>query len=211
MGGANDPMTTKTYLCHYGIPGMKWGQRKAKKESKIKAQRKKDYANMKIKAKKNKEWADNNTKEINDLKKNGIKSKTFKKTYGNISSKQLNELYGYGHKDALKTEIDLRSRQRDSFLEDSKNFNKIAQEVKNTPLNKKTSVDIARRNTKISKGINIAGTVLGTAGSIALGVATKSPKVAIGTAVASGMLGSIATYTAFPTRETAIYEKRNKS
>lgn len=63
----------ENFLMHYGVIGMKWGQRKAKKfESRI-SQRNKDYESRKNAASKNRSKAKRYQRELNDLNKKRVR------------------------------------------------------------------------------------------------------------------------------------------
>lgn len=106
----------------------------------------------------------------------------------------------------LKSEYSNQIKDRKT---EAHNWDKMANSIKQTPLNKKTYLDVVRKRNKIRNGAQVVGTLLGVAGSTALGVATKSPSVALGTMVTTGLFGGYAT-SKIGTTETKQYNKKHK-
>lgn len=205
-------MNQEPYLYHHGVKGMKWGVRKDKRSSSN--QRRKDYNSLKQKAAINKRASNSAKKQAADLKKNGVKSKTFKDLHNDYNDKDFKDIYGYTKKEAVDHEIWRLNNEARWDSDRSKKYNEMASSIKNTPANKKTFMDVKRRNEKVAKGLGITGTILGVAGSVAVKKATGSSKAALATAAASGLFGNLAIAGAFPTSDITVYDtykKKNKN
>ncbi len=187
---------------------MRWGHRKKSERLNKKQQsRDHDYTKRKVAAKKSRQIARQAQRELDDLNKNGYNSKTWKnnKDY----AQYWQEVYGTKKQalDSLKSDYSkaIQARKTEAY-----NLDKLAESIKQTPLNKKTYLDTVRKRNKIRNGVQMTGTILGIAGSAALGSITKSPSVAVGSMITTGLLGGYAT-SKIGTTEIDQYNKRNKN
>lgn len=201
------------YLQHYGVLGMKWGIRKkeysktnSNKIRKIKSQRQKDYQYLKEQSNIYRKAANKDRQGLKNIKKEGVKSKEFKSEYGKNAYKDI----GLSKKEAINF---LKSDYKKSMTYNTnhhKLYESMIKSFNNTPENKKTLMDKKRRNESISKGAFAVGTILGSSGSVALGILTASPTVALGTAVTTLFLGSYGISKVVPTSDEKIYNRYGK-
>lgn len=194
-------------LVHSGVKGMKWGVRKDKKAKKRSEQRKKDLDHLKKRESDERRFGKEYRKDVADLKKNGIRSKRFGYD-ASFTNREFKEVYGLTKKEALKDQLARSNEFANSHKDAANSYKEMYSTLKQTPINKKTFMDKRRTNQKIQSGLFYSGTILGTSGSIALGVITKSPKVAIGSAIVSSFFGLSAISLKGPeTNEHELYKK----
>jgi hypothetical protein len=185
------------YLEHHGIKGMHWGIRRYQNpDGSLTAAGRKRYG---YREKDIKDRENNNKfkeasisraqKDLVDLSKNGYNSQVWKKAYGNDHAQgdDVFRTYGYeSKKDAFEALKNSLNHEIDDARQEIRDNNKIIENIKRTPINKKSYTEMVRDGERAAKATLYAG---GLAAMSISSLAYSKGIISGQTAITSAMVG----------------------
>lgn len=182
------------YLVHHGIKGQKWGVRRYQNEDgsyteagksryrnsdgtlnaagkKRQAARDKWIEDRKRTIRSLQDRVNNSKESYEDLRKNGVKSETFRDAYGTETDSDFEDIYGFSKEEGLRV---LKENYQDAIAEAEKYNPSVIKDIQhnikqviNTPLDSDSYVEASARNSTLANTLFLGA----LAGSMAAGVA----------------------------------------